>query len=634
MDALGEAKFRVGAWVIAPRLNSLSNNGRTLHVEPKVMQVLVCLAEAGDVVSKERLMSRVWAGTFVTDDVLTRSISELRKAFEDDPKNPRFIQTIPKGGYRLLIPAERLSSSSNGSAAPTADAERQLTPPMKAAPGARRVAPLAVVLAALGAVALTIFALRRLSTASSAGLPVVSPQRTVLAVLPFQNLNKDASQEYFADGLTAEMISQLGRLPSDRLGVIAWNSMIRYKGAKRSEAEIGGELGANYILEGTVRRENQRVRITAELLKVGDRSHIWANSYDGDLGDVLAVQSRIAREIAGEIQLQLTPEQQARLDNPAHVNAEGYDAYLKARTDANGFSAMNRSGELLQQAIRLTPDYAPPYVALAAFYRGQASFGYAASKPAYARARAAAEKALQLEPGLASAHRELAWVDWRGDWNFAAADKEYQLALELNPGEELTHEAYSLYLKSTGRYQGALAEINRSLELSPMLPISHANAGTVLGLLQRDDDAMRQFRRGVELNPRDAYVRERMGAVLLWQGKTDEAIQEFLTAVQLSDRQPEKLAWLGYALARRGNSQEAKAVLEEILRNSQKQYTSPFYVAMLYAGLGDKDLAFSWLEKAYNEHDEWMVYLKIYPEFASLHSDARFQDLVQRVGLP
>lgn len=670
MNQLGEQDFRIGAWLVAPKLNSLSREGRTTHLEPKVMQVLVCLAEAGDVVTKEKLMARVWAGTFVTDDVLTRCISELRKVFEDEAKNPQYIQTIPKGGYRLLLRAEAVENGNAGTIrngireeganggirrdaagngvvsarAETATADLR-------AIRAKWAAAVALVLAValLGALGLRRARSSSLSSASSStALPatLTSPGRAMLAVLPFQNLSSDASQDYFADGLTAEMISQLGRLPSDRVGVIAWNSMMRYRGVKKTEAEVEKELGANYVLEGTVRREAQHVRITAELVKIGDPSHIWANSYDGDLSDVLALQTRVASEIAGEIQLRLTPEQQARLGNPPQVNGEGYDAYLKGRAIIESGTKRTTGKtevEHLKTAIDLTSGYAPPYVALAAHYRAEASFGLVPSKSAYWSARSAIEKALQIDPTSSAAHRELGWIKWRGEWDFPAAENEYRVALQLPPGEAGTHEQYSLYLKSQRRYDEALREINRCLELNPLEPVSHANAGTLLGLLARYDESMEQFHKALELSPDEAYLHERMGAVLLWQAKTSgkferitqlQAMDEFQRAVTLSDRRPENLAWLGYSFAVMGKRNHAFKALKEIKGNPKEQYVSPFYVAMLYAGLGDRENALAWLEKAYEEHDEWMVYLRVYPEFASLQSEPRYQELVSRLNLP
>lgn len=659
MDGLKDKDFRLGAWVVAPKLNGLSCNGKTVHLEPKVMQVLLCLAEAGDVVPKEKLMGTVWAGTFVTDDVLTRSISELRKVFEDDAKNPQYIQTIPKGGYRLLIRPEEMGSGNGAGpsaaekAASSAGApEREFGEggvkgdslntadgPIVGRPRLWKLAAVAGV--AVVAVLASIVVWRRISAA-----PSTPTNRALLAVLPFQNLNNDPAQDYFADGLTAEMISRFGRLPTDRLGVIAWASMMRYKGANKSEDEVGRELGANYILEGTVRREGEHVRITAELVKTGERSHIWTNSYDGDLRDVLALQSRVAQEIAGEIQARMNPERSVAADgirrptwppgateNQGPVNAEGYDAYLRGKALTDGGQMMDVAAEHLKRAIALNPNYAPPYITLAMYYRMQASWEFAPSKSSYANAKAAVVKALELDPGSGAPHRELAWIEWRGDWNFAQADEEYQLAVKIDPGNASIHEGYSLYLKSMGRYEEALREIELCLQLSPMQAISHANAGTVLGLLHQYDAAMEEFSKAQRLDEKSEYVYRRMGAVQLWEGKNGEAIETFQKAVRSSNGRPEAIAWLGYAYAVSGKRADAQEVFEELLRNSRKEYVSPFYVAMVYAGLGDKENALAWLEKAYAVHDEWMVYLKIYPEFASLHGDPRFQDMERRVGL-
>lgn len=574
-------------------------------------------------------MRTVWADTFVTDDVLTRSISELRKAFADDPKDPHYIQTIPKGGYRLVA-AVRAVESRNAAGNTTA-AGPSLPTVAPAIARSRFRLPAAIALLALAALLAALYLVRRPSPNRPA-----QTGRDMLAVLPFQNLNNDPDHDYYADGLTAEMISQLGRLPSDRLGVIAWNSMIRYKGTKKSEEEVAGELGANYVLEGTVRRSGNQVRITAELVHAGGRSHVWANSYEGDLGDVLAMQSRVAKEIAAEIQLRLTPEQEARLANPAPVNAEGYAVYLKGKFTAGwntpaGFSSRI---EQFQQAIRFNSGYAPPYVGLAVAYRQLASEGFA-SASAYASAQAALEKALQIDPTMSEAHTEMGWVRWRGDWNFPAAEEQFRRAIELNPSDAQAHGEYSLYLKSMGRYPDALTQINAALKLSPMESYTQANAGHLLGLMQRYDEATEHFRKALELGSDNAYVHERFGAALLWQGKNDQAIAEFEKAVELSHSQPEKLAWLAYAFSLSNRRTEALDLLEQIKRaeREKQQYVSPFHVALVYTGLNDAKNAFHWLDQAVTSHDEWLVYLRVYPEFQRLRSDPRFEALERRVGL-
>lgn len=627
-----DAQFRLGEWTVAPRLNNLSCNGKTVHLEPKVMQVLTCLAESGDVVSKETLMRTVWADTFVTDDVLTRSISELRKAFADDSRHPQYIQTIPKSGYRLLVQAVALQPEE-----PTSPAVSENAVHPVAVSRAKKFSRKSIVLAGAAlAAGLTLALAAYFSGSKKVEGTSIASGRNMLAVLPFQDLNKDPEHDYYADGLTAEMISQLGRLPSDRLGVIDWNSMIRYKGTRKGEDEIARELGANYVLEGTVRRSGAQLRITAELVRIGDRSHVWANSYDGDLGDVLSLQTRVAREIASEIQLRLTPEQEARLGTPAPLNPEGYEIYLEGKFSGKGVTGprLMQTIERFQKAIELNPGYAPPYVGLAVAYRRLASEGFAPAS-VYRDAQAALEKAAKLDPGMSEAWHELGWVEWRGNWNFPAAQENFHRAIELNPGNALAHSGYSLFLKGMGSFPEALNETNQAAALSPMDPYGQANLGHLLGLMLRYSEAEDHFRKALELGPNLPYVHERYGAVLLWEGKQQQGIAEFEKAAELSDSQPEKLAWLAYAYAVNGHDKEARSLLSRTqhIAKEQNQYFSPFPIAAVYAGLNDKENAFRWLEQAYSQHDEWLVYLRVYPEFQNLRSDPRFEDLQRRIGL-
>lgn len=618
-----DGEFQIGEWVVSPKLNSFCRNGETVRLEPKVMQVLLCLADERDVVSKEKLMRMVWPDTFVTDDVLTRSISELRKVFADSPKTPRYIQTIPKGGYRLLVPVENVKH-----APPAHLPVEPAVPEFKVEKSRRNLLP--ALLAAGLALLLIAYAVGRHNTSVS-----VPTGRSLLAVLPFQNLSGDPDQQYFADGLTAEMISQFGRLPSDRLGVIAWNSMARYKGTNKNQDQIGQELGARYLLEGTVRRSGNRVRITAELVEAGKRDHVWSNSYDGNLEDVLTLQNRVAREIATEIRIQLSPQDDSRLASAIPVNGKGYEVYLKAKAEpGTAMSAgMHNRLQSLQEAVDLNPGYAPPYVDIAMSYRTMASEGSADPKASYSAARAALLKALQIDPNCIGAHRELGWIKWRYEWNFAEAEKEFRLALEHNPNDVAAHDTFALFLKSMGRYDEALQQYSRVLELDPMEAYSRTNSGSLLAMMKRYDASMQQFGKAIQIAPHAAYVYERMGPVFLMQGKNDDAIAALEKARDYSGGQQDKLAWLGYAYAVSGRRADALRVLEQ-LNNlaSRQQYVSPLHVALVYNGLGEKDHALEWLEKAYNNRDEYLVYLNIYPAFENLHSDARFQELVRRIG--
>jgi TolB-like protein/DNA-binding winged helix-turn-helix (wHTH) protein len=422
-----QGDFRIGAWLIQPQLHTIARNGEVTHVEPKAMRVLVYLAEHADqVVPKERLISAVWADTFVTDDVLTRCISELRKAFDDDAKDPKVIETIPRGGYRLVAPVwapEETEAAATTNPQPRAVLSRA---------GIRAVVTFLLLLGAV-AVYWTRFSPRAHPPAG----------RIMLAVLPFQNLSGDPEQEYFSDGLTAEMISQLGRLPPERLGVIARTSAIQYKNTKKSAAEIGRELGADYLVEGSVQRAGERVRIRTELVQARDQTHLWADTYERNLRDVLALQAEVANAIAGEIRIKLTPPEEARLASARPLNPQAHEAYLRAlysfyqgRNQGNS-ELYNRyfsqSIEQYQEAIRLDPSYPQAYAGLARAYHWLAS-GLDVQQPDLpAKSRQAAEKALALDDRLGEAHASLGYVAFRFEWDFPRAEQEFRRAIELNP---------------------------------------------------------------------------------------------------------------------------------------------------------------------------------------------------------
>lgn len=601
------------------------------------MKVLVCLAEAGEVVPKERLIQTVWTDTFVTDDVLIRSISELRKVFNDDPKQQHVIETIPKGGYRLLIPAVPVTSApGNGHHARgggMASAEES------AIHGPRIWRQWRWMWIALSAVIVLLVVLitgawfQRFVDAHH--WTARAKEGAVLAVLPFQNLNDDPDREYFADGLTAEMISQLGRLPSDKISVIAWNSMRRYRGTKKGDEAIAAELRANYLLEGTVRRSGDHVRITAELLHVGDRSHIWANSYDGELGDVLNLQTRLASEIASDIRLSLTPVEQEQLAKTPTINGEGYDAYLRGKFPVEGLTGdagIRSNIANLQRSIKLNPGYASGYAALATQYRVLSSYGWVPRNEVYGTMRDALEMALKIDPDNEEAHHELAWLEWRFDWNFTGAEEEFKKAVRLNPSDAMAHSEYALLLKSLGRYDESLREGERALQSSPLDTYSLVNQATVLALKGDYVAAMDEFSKVERVDPQSPYFHERLGQVLLWQKKDADAIREFEAACASSHDQPEKLAWLAYALAGSGHRDETERILAKLTHLPKERYISPFHMSLPYIALGDRDQAIGWLEKAYQDHDEWLVYLKVYPEFGPLRDDPRFVSLVKRIG--
>ena len=612
-----EGDFQVGNWLVQPKVNTISGNGKTAHVEPKAMQVLLFLAEhAGDVMPKERIIQAVWADTFVTDDVLTRAISELRKAFEDDPHEPRFIQTIPKGGYRLIAPVEPVAP-----VFPSREGGTARTPPLQ-----RWILVLAsltlIVLAGLG-----VYLVRqRLARQEKA-----RTGKIMLVVLPFDNLSGDPEQEYFSDGMTEEMTAQLARLQPERLAVIGRATAMTYKRAKKSIDQIGTELHVQYVLEGSVRRAGDRVRVTAQLIEVGDQTHVWAQSYDRALRDALVLQSEVAQAVANEIELKLTPQQQARLATLRPVNPEAYELYLKGKyyDERGGVSNTQKAQVYFQQAIEKDPQYAPAYAGMALAYPDFAVLSGVPVKDAHARTRELTLKALEIDPHLAEAHLALADFEF-GGWNWSAAEREYERAISLNPSYAEAREHYAEFLSCMGRHNQALAEVKQAHELDPLSLLINTQVGYTFYWARRPDEAMDQFKKALDLDPSHGRAHIGLGRAYVYKGMFDEGIAEIEKGHASWGLQRGSL-W-GYALGAGGRREEAVKMLRRYLE-IRKPFT-PFAVATFYAGLGDKDKALAWLERAFDEHGYSLLRLKVDPFFDSLRSDPRFQDLVRRMNFP
>jgi TolB-like protein/DNA-binding winged helix-turn-helix (wHTH) protein len=423
--------LRIGEWLIQPQLHTISRNGQISRVEPKAMQVLLCLARRSDeVVTKERLINEVWAGTFVTDDVLTRCISELRRAFDDDPKDPRVIQTIPRSGYRLVAPVRDAASAT-------------------VVPGRSTVRVPVAIAVALGvmllAFVLNLGNLRGRLWSASSGAKIQS-----VVVLPLENLSHDPEQDYFADGMTEELITELTKIRS--LHVISRRSATYYKGTKKKLPQIAQELGVDGVIEGTVQRSGDRVRVSAQLVEARTDHHLWAETYDRDLHDVLALEGQVAQAIAREIRLQLTPPEHAQLTEKSALNPEAHEAYLKGMYCWSKLTEedVRKSITYFERAIRLAPDFAPAYASLAFSYNLLASDEYVAPRVGYPKAKKIARKALEVDPNLAYAHAALEFALYEFDWDWHAAEEEFRRANELEPNGDGAHHVYALYLVAMG----------------------------------------------------------------------------------------------------------------------------------------------------------------------------------------
>jgi TolB-like protein/Tfp pilus assembly protein PilF len=454
-----------------------------------------------------------------------------------------------------------------------------------------------------------------------------------LAVLPLKNLSNDQEQEYFADGMTEDLITRLAKIQS--LRVISRTSVMWYKASKEPLPEIARRLGVDAVLEGAVLRSGGHVRITAQLIRAAPEQHLWSESYERNLWDVLALQSDVAQAIAHEIQIKLTPEERSRLTSTHTVDPEAYEAYLKGyyfgnkRTDAG----LRKSLQYFQQAIDKNPRYAPAYLGLADSYTLLGAYSLLSSKEAFPKAEAAAAKALSLDNGLAGAHAALAFANLSFDWDWTAAEREFKEALRLDPNNATAHEYYAEYFVAMGQPEEAIAEDKRARELDPLSLDINAQLGRVYRDARQYDQAIDQCRKTLELDPSFTMAHWCLGLAYVGKKMYQDAIGEFQKA-RSAGGCPCELAALGYTYAMAGDRPEARRILREMQNLSEQAYAFSYLIAEVYTGLGENDRAFEWLNKAYQQRDCQLTWLKLDPMIDALRPDPRFQDLVRRVGLP
>ena len=617
--------FRVGPWLVEPSLNSISQDGAAIRVEPKVMEVLICLADrAGQAVPKETLIETVWTDTFVTDDVLKRAISELRRVFGDDAREPRVIQTIPKRGYRLVAPVAPVNAA--GAVAP----QSPHTPVHASEPGAigrnRRMrvmafAAIAVVLMVSG------YTVNKRWRASEVR-PL--PGKTRLLVLPFQNLSGDPGQDFFGLGLTDELITQLGRLNPDRLGVIASTSSNLVHG--KTISEVGRELNVQYVVEGSVRRSRNQVRIDVQLIQASDETHLWAKSYTRELTDILRVQSEVAEAVEQQIPANLHIPS---LPPAPSVNPLAHDAYLKGKLYWNSRTDIRKSVSYFEEAVKDDQSYAAAYAGLANAYvvLGDIPYDGLLPKEAKHKAREAAQRALELDPSLAEAHAALGNAAADYDWDFTTAEREYRLALELNPNDPNVHEWLGIVFMIQGKTKEAMEEAGRCLDFDPVSPAGHTFVSEIYYYSRDYDKAIEEARHILEVHPHHLQASYLLGSAYLRKQMYAQAIEQFRLASETTDHNPAMVMAYGNAQALAGNAPAAHEALRELEVRRQRQRVAPLYFAGIYAGLGDKPKAMTYLNQAYEEHCDRLGYLGLDPIVDPLRSEPGFQILLQKVGL-
>jgi TolB-like protein/Flp pilus assembly protein TadD len=582
------------------------------------------------------LRAKLWSeDTFVDfEHGLNKAMSKLREALGDDRETPRYIETLPRRGYRFIAPA----ISATPSEEPGEPESASVTPPGPVDTGRSRrsrwlTPSLIVVFLALALPASSL--LYRLLRKRTGTVPTVSaaPIRS-LAVLPLQNLSGDKDQEYFADGMTDELITDLAQM--SELRVISRTSVMHYKGTAKTLPQIGRELGADAVVEGSVFRAGGRVRITAQLIDARTDRHLWAHEYERDLQDVLQLQDEVARDIVDEIRIELTPQERARLSASRPVNPQAHEAYLEGRYYWNQFTVptTEKSLAFFQQAIAKDPNYALGYSGLADYYGVMyIRFGVMPRAEACPKAEAAALKSIELDDSLAEPHLSLGAIRLFCDWDLQDAGSELKRAIELNPNYSQAHRLYSTFLTIRGRGGEATVEMARAVEDDPMSADTSYMLGWIYYESRQYDQAIKQYRKTAEMDPKRADPIFGLGDVYAQQDRLDLAIQEYRKAVELSGGQPDASPALAHAYALAGRRREALAILKRMNEMSEHPPVAALDRATVYIALGDKQQALSWLEKAYENHEEGILFLKSDPVYDTLRSDPRFQNLVHRSGL-
>jgi TolB-like protein/DNA-binding winged helix-turn-helix (wHTH) protein len=621
--------LRFDSFELDVRAGELRKAGVRLRLQGQPIQVLVTLlSSAGELVTREELQAQLWpAETFVDfDHSLHNAIARIRETLGDSAGTPRYIETLPRRGYRFIGAVERVGIEEPLPSGPTQPFPETPIAPVRSRSRAILIAALLMILALAAAVVLIPALLHR---------AVAIPSVRSIAVLPLDNFSGDPNQEYFADGMTDELITDLAKIGA--LRVISRTSVMRYKGTKKSLPEIARELNVDGIIEGSVMRSGQRVRITAQLLYGPTDKHLWAETYERDLGDVLSLQSEVAQAIAQQVRAQVTPQQQARFSAARPVNPEAFDAYLRGRYYLSNQYTMpgplNIAKAYFEEAVQKDPGFALAYSGLADANVYLVFFGHMPPESGYRQAEEAVRHALSLDDSIGEAHDTLAVLSWRYNWDWDTTERELNQAIALAPSYICAHEDRAGYLAFRGRRSEAEAEMTKILELDKSVSATLTESAVDYQL--RDFDRLLEVsRKGMTLNPKEWLEHYYLGIGYEGTGKRLEAISEYQEAVEMSGGNDDATLSLAHAYAGVGRRSEAQKMLRELEQKSTKVDVSPYRIATLYATLGDKDSAFKFLEKAYQEKSlDLSWHLKADLRIDNLRSDPRYQNLLRRVGL-
>jgi len=597
----------------------LLKDGEVVPVEPKALKLLIFLVEnRGRLVHRRELIDAVWSGAFVSDHVLNRAIGQLRKLLVDDAKAPRYVETVPTLGYRFVADVEPEGPSP--------------AIPATITPG-KVSDPLAAEQSALPRLSNR----ERESNESPLGKPVVSAidshQIQGIAVLPLEDFSGISGNEYFADGMTEALITSLAKIKS--LRVISRTSVMRYKKIRKPLPQIARELNVDAVIEGSVLRSGDRVRIAAQLIHAATDRHMWAESYERDFRDILSLQSEIARRIADAIKVMLTPEERAQLAENRKVDPEAHELYFKARYHWNKRTeeSIKKAIGYFKRALDCDPAFAKGYAGLADAYHILGYYNMLPPKEAYPNGRAAALKALELDDSLAEPHATLGAIKRDFEWDWQGADEEFLRAIHINPGLAEAHHWRGTLMSIQGFHSEALREKTKALEIDPLSVVIRTDVGRMLYFARNFDDAIERFLAAIDMDPHHPIAHSWLGTVYQQKGRFDEAISELQKGRSLSDDSSYALAQLGHGYAVAGLENDARAVLAQLTALSKRRYVSPYDIAVVHVGLRENNKAFEWMELAYEHRSPWLGCLKVAPQVDPLRSDLRFQNLLRRVGL-
>jgi TolB-like protein/Flp pilus assembly protein TadD len=581
-----ERVLRFDNFELDTHTGELRKRGVKLRLQGQPLQVLATLLKrAGDLVTREELRAEIWpADTFVDfDHSLHNAIARLREVLGDSAETPRYIETLPRRGYRFIERVDEVRPEAS-----TLHVGRREFDPH--------------------------------------GIQAV-------AVLPLQDLSGDPDRDYFADSMTEALITSLAKISA--LRVISRTSAMQYKGAQKSLPQIARELNVDAVIEGSVLRSGERVRITAQLIHAASDQHLWAESYERDFRDILSLQSEIARQVANQVRIILTPEERARLESARQINPEAHDWYLRARYCWNKRTeeSVKKALSYFHRAIDNDPTYAQGYAGLADSYNILGYYNAFPPMEVYPKGKAAALKALELDDSLAEPHATLGVVKRDFEWDWPGAEEEFNRAIELNPGYVEAYHWRSTLLSMLGRQAEALREKKRALAMDPLSVVIRTDLARMFYFARDYDQSLDQYRSALEMDPNFGSAHLWLAHVYEQKGLFEEAISELKTGVQLSGDSTFALARLGHGYAIAGQRDEAHAVLKQLNALSSQRYVSPYDIAMVHVGLQETDEAFAWLQRAFEQRSLWLGYLNVEPQLDRLRSDQRFQALLRRVGL-